>query len=83
MPIVLTLAPLLLQLLGRFFPVGGTVQAISSEVAAILPSLISAGQTEMQLATQGTPPSAEQKAAIDAALDQAHALLQAAQPGEN
>lgn len=77
MPIVLALAPVLLQLLAKFFPVGGTASAITTEVAAVLPDLISAGQTEIQLATQGTPPSAAQQAAIDAALDQAHALLQA------
>lgn len=78
MPIVLTLAPILLQLLGKFFPVGGTVNTITADVAAVLPNLISAGQTEIQLVTQGTPPTPAQQAAIDAALDQAHALLQAA-----
>ena len=78
MPIALALAPVLLQLLAKFFPVGGTASTITSEVAAVLPDLISAGQTEIQLATQGTPPTAEQQAAIDAALDQAYALLQAA-----
>ena len=78
MPIVLTLMPVLLDLLAKFFPVGSTVGTITGEVAAVLPNLIAAGQTEVQLATQGTPPSAAQQAAIDAALDQAHALLQAA-----
>lgn len=78
MPIALALAPVLLQLLAKFFPVGGTASTITNEVAAVLPDLISAGQTEIQLATQGTPPTAAQQAAIDAALDQAHALLQAA-----
>lgn len=80
MPIVLALAPVLLQLLAKFFPVGGTVATITGEVAAVLPNLISAGQTEIQLATSGAPPTAAQQAAIDAALDQANALLQAAQP---
>ena len=80
MPIVLALAPVLLQLFQSFFPKGGTVQAISTDVAAVLPDLISAGQTEIQLATQGIPPTVAQQASIDAALDQANALLATAQP---
>lgn len=78
MPIILTLAPVLLTLLAKFFPVGGTASTITGEVAAVLPNLISAGQTEIQLATQGGAPTPEQKLAIDNALETAHALLQAA-----
>lgn len=78
MPIALELAPVLLDLLAKFFPVGGTAATITGEVAGVLPDLISAGQTEIQLATQGTPPTAEQKEAIDAALEQTHYLLQSA-----
>ena len=80
MPIVLELVPVLLQVFKSFFPVGGTVATISSDVAAVMPSLISAGETEYQLATQGTPPTAAQQAQIDSALDQANTLLAAAQP---
>lgn len=47
----------------------------------VLPELASVAMTEIELFRAGTPPSAEQQAAIDAALDTAHAALQAAQPG--
>lgn len=78
MPIALELAPVLLDLFAKFFPVGGTAATVTGEVAAVLPNLVSAAQTEIQLATQGTPPTAEQQAAIDAALEQTHYLLQSA-----
>jgi hypothetical protein len=81
MPVVLTLLPVLVNLLGTLFPAGGTVSTISSDVAAVLPNLIGAAQAEFALFQSGTPPTAAQQASIDAALDQANALLQAAQPG--
>lgn len=48
---------------------------------AIAPDIIAAGKTELDLLSPGAaPPTAEQKAAIMAALDRANAALQAAQP---
>ncbi len=44
----------------------------------ILPEVIQAAQTEVALLTGDAAPSAEQQAAIDAALAKAHAALQAA-----
>ena len=81
MPIVLTLVPVVLQLLSSFFPVGGTVSTIADDVANVLPGLIGAAEAEFALFQSGGVPTAAQQAQIDAALDQAHALLQAAQPG--
>lgn len=46
----------------------------------IAPELISAGQTEVDLVNSGAAPTADQKAQIDAALEQANTALQAAQP---
>ena len=43
----------------------------------VLPGIVSAAQTEIALFKSGTTPTADQQAAIDAALDQAHAALQA------
>ncbi len=60
---VLTLVPLVLQL----------IQAGITEI----PELISAAQTEVSLFNSQTPPTAEQQAEIDAALEKAHAALQA------
>ncbi len=82
MPIaVLYLVPMVLNLIGQFFPAGSAVTTISSEVASVLPSLVTAAQAEFALFQSGAPPTAAEQAAIDAALDQAEALLQAAQPG--
>lgn len=44
----------------------------------IAPEIIAAAQQEIALANSATAPTPEQKAAIDAALDAAHAALQAA-----
>ena len=63
---MLTLIPVILELLQA----GITV----------VPEIISAAQTEYALFSSGAPPTAAQQAAIDAALDQANAALQAAQP---
>lgn len=60
----MTLTPLVLQLI-----------ALGIQVA---PEIISAAQQEVSLANSATAPTPEQKAAIDAALDAAHAALQAA-----
>lgn len=46
----------------------------------VAPELIAAAQQEFALLQSGTPPTPEQQAAIDAALDQAHAALQAVSP---
>jgi hypothetical protein len=46
----------------------------------VVPEIIAAAQTEVDLWNSGTAPTAAQQAAIDAALDQANAALQAAQP---
>lgn len=46
----------------------------------VAPELIAAAQQEIALFSSGTPPTAEQQAAIDAALEAAHAALQAAGP---
>lgn len=81
MPVVLTILPVLLNLLDQFFPAGSTVTAISSDVASVLPNLIAAAQAEIALVQSGAPPTPAQQAQIDAALDQANALLQSAQPG--
>lgn len=63
----LTLTPLVLQLL----QIG----------VAVLPQLISAAVTEVQLLNSDTAATAEQQAAIDAALDEANAALMNAQQG--
>jgi len=42
------------------------------------PELIAAARTEIGLFNSGTAPTTEQQASIDAALEQAHAALQAA-----
>lgn len=63
---MLTVIPVLLQILEA----GLTVA----------PGLIAAAQTEAALVTSVSPPTPEQRAAIDAALDEANAALQAAQP---
>lgn len=58
--------------------------AVLNLVAQGLPVAIQVGQaavTEYELYKSGTAPSAEQQAAIDAALDAANAALMAAQPG--
>ena len=47
----------------------------------VAPGLIQTAQQEVALLNSGTPPTADQQAAIDAALAEAHAALQAAQPG--
>jgi hypothetical protein len=46
----------------------------------VAPQIISAAQTEIALIQSGGAPTAEQQAAIDAALDAAHAALQAGVP---
>lgn len=46
------------------------------------PSVIAAARTEIDLINSGAAPTAEQQAAIDAALDAAHAALQAGQQGQ-
>jgi hypothetical protein len=48
---------------------------------AIAPHILAAARVEVQMLTSGAPPTAEQTAAISAALDAAHATLQAAQQG--
>ena len=48
---------------------------------SIVPEIVAAARAEVDLLNAGSAPTAEQQAAIDAALDQAHAALQAAQPG--
>ena len=63
---MLTLTPLIFQLL--------------SMGVSVLPELISAAETEISLVTGTSPPDAAQQAQIDAALAQANAALQAAQP---
>lgn len=62
----LTLVPLILQILEA----GLTVA----------PQIIAAGKTEVDLINAGAAPTDEQKAAIDAALEDANNALQAAQP---
>ena len=82
MPIAaLTLVPIVLQIIGKFFPVGSTVASLTSSAAQVLPGLISAAQSEFALFQSGQPPTAQQQAEIDAAFEQAHALMQGAQPG--
>lgn len=44
------------------------------------PEIIAAAQLAISLIESGQPPSAQQQAQIDAALDAAHAALQNAQP---
>ena len=46
----------------------------------VLPSIISAAQTEISLFKSGAPVTDTQQAQIDLALNQAHAALQAAKP---
>jgi len=43
----------------------------------VMPEILSAAQTEVALFNSGSAPTAQQQAAIDAALDAAHAALQA------
>ena len=81
LPPVLSLAPTVIRLVAGFFPGGGTAVTIAGEVADVLPGLLSAAQTEINLFTSATPPTAEQLATIQAALDQSEALLQSAQQG--
>lgn len=64
---MLTLTPLVLQLLQL------GVQ--------VLPGLISAAVTEVELLNSKTAPTAAQQAAIDAALDEAQTAVMAAQQG--
>ena len=64
---MLALAPVVLQLI----QMGITV----------VPEIISVAQQEIALFNSGTPPTAAQQAAIDAALTAANAALQNAQPG--
>jgi hypothetical protein len=67
---MLALTPAVLQLI----QLGLTVAPeIAAEIAA-------AAQTEVALFTSGTAPTPAQQAQIDAALDVAHAALQAAVP---
>jgi hypothetical protein len=47
----------------------------------VIPELASAAQTELDLFQSGSAPTAEQQAAIDAALDRANVALAAAQQG--
>jgi len=61
---MLSLTPLVLQLLAAGIQV--------------LPEIIAAAQTEVQLLNAGSAPTPAQLAAIDAALRQANAALQAA-----
>jgi hypothetical protein len=46
----------------------------------VAPQVIAAAQTAVSLIEGGTAPTPAQQAEIDAALDAAHAALQAAQP---
>jgi hypothetical protein len=64
---MLSLTPLLLQLL-----------ELGIQVA---PSVIAAAQQEVALFNSSTMPDAAQQTQINAALDEANAALQAAQPG--
>ena len=61
---MLTLTPLVLQLVQMG--------------VAVIPEILAAAQTEVQLLNAQAAPSAAQQAAIDAALDKANAALQAA-----
>lgn len=63
---MLVLSPLVLQLIG----LGITYT----------PQLIAAAQAEIRLCNAGAVPTAAERAAIDAALEVAHAALQAAVP---
>ena len=56
------------------------LQLISLGIS-VAPELISAAQTEIGLINSGSAPTPAEQAQIDAALDAAHAALQAAQPG--
>ena len=47
----------------------------------IIPSILSAAQTEVALFNSSTAPTPQQQAEIDAALDAAHAALQASVAG--
>ena len=62
----------------------GTVIPIAAELVqlgvTIAPSIIEAVNLEMQLSGSGSAPTADQQAQLDAALEAAHAALQAAQP---
>ena len=60
-----------------------TLQVALQLVQAGLPiaqDIINGVTTEMQLSGQGRAPTPDEQAKIDAALDAAHAALQAAQP---
>jgi len=63
---MLTLIPAILTLIEQGIPV--------------VQSLIDAARIEISLFESGAAPTAAQQATIDAALDQANAALQAAQP---
>jgi hypothetical protein len=47
---------------------------------SVVPQVISAAQTAVSLIESGSDPTPEEQAQIDAALDAAHAALQAATP---
>lgn len=81
LPPELQLVPALIKLAAGFFPGGGAAVTIASDVADVMPGLFAAAQTELDLFTSATPPTPEQLAAIQAALDQSEALLQSAQQG--
>ena len=57
-----------------------TILQLLAQGVQILPSMISAAQTEFALFKSNSAPTPAQQAQIDAALDQAHTALQAAQP---
>lgn len=63
--------------MGAVIPIVAQLVELGVQIA---PSIIDAVNIEMQLSGQGTP-TPEQQAKLDAALDEAHAALQAAQPG--
>lgn len=63
--------------MGAVIPIAAQLVQLGVTVA---PSIIEAVNLEMQLSGSNTQPTADQQAKLDAALDEAHAALQAAQP---
>jgi len=62
--------------MGAILPVVAQLVELGLELT---PTIIGAVNTVMALSGSGNPPTPEQQAQIDAALDEAHAALQAAQ----
>lgn len=63
--------------MGAVIPIAAQLVQLGVTVA---PAIIDAVNLEMQLSGSGNQPTPEQQAQLDAALDAAHAALQAAQP---